>query len=289
MKLIECPVCLEHMRPATRAIAICTNGHLFCHPCGKRVNSSDNDTCPMCRIDAVSLTPNHNLAVNLIDIVSSWIDYQCSHERCDFIVTGRKIIEHEKLCEWKPLTCPKQSCPDKVPYKSFLSNRHSCMQLVEGVDKESVRAWKHLVYFQDLYDFDTHREHISVAFKPALLVPPENEPHDKLCVTALTVTVGGGIIFLLGSLETTEDLSPEIKVKNFTMSVDIHTKLGKIGYTCKVSPLTQGETVNSERHGVFMWRSTLINYLKSVSLHGCHKCPNNTVPHLHLTVKECRA
>lgn len=288
MKLIECPICFEYMRPATKQIAMCDNGHMFCHPCGQKVNNSDNDHCPICRIDEITVIKNHYLAINLIEIVSDWIEYQCKHDKCEVTLRGRKIIDHEKYCEWKPLLCVKKLCTSKVPYKNFLAREHNCLSIVEGADKNSVRVWKFKMNFQDIYNYDTHNEQISARLKPFLMVPPnpESNPHDKLFVSAMTVSLGGGIIFILGSLEPGEDLSKEIKEKHFVMTVTIRTPLGKIGYANKVSPLTEGETVNSEKHGVFMWRSTILHYLQSVTDSGCQKCPTSDMPHMHITVKE---
>jgi hypothetical protein len=285
--LIECPVCLEYLRPGTKSVAVCENGHLFCYPCGKRIEDSEFDHCPLCRNEEITFSPNHYLVTNLIDVVSTLIEYKCGHDKCEEEMMGKELLEHQKRCEWKPLQCPRASCKEKVIYKDFLTNDHSCMRRVKGVDKGSVRSWKYVLPFDTLYNFDNHHEEVTAAFKPTLLVPPENEPHDKLCISA--GTTGNGIIFYLASLETAEDLSPEIKKKMFVLSVHIYGTLGKIGYTGKVTPVTPNETAYADKHGVSMWRTTYISFLKTVFSQGCKECPNEDVPHLHIALYEQRS
>lgn len=288
MKLLECPICFEILRPNTKAVALCSNGHLFCYPCGDTVTKSDNDTCPLCRNRDIGIEVNHCLIVNLIGIVSQWVNYSCNHDRCNVQMLGKAILEHEKTCEWKPLVCPKNECKLKLPYKDFFNGNHPCVIPTKGQTESDCRKWKYIINFDDIYNFDTHNEEISPRFLPNLLLPPndDDENHDKLCISAVKTKASGGILFYLCSLETAEDMSDDIKRKRFSLCVDIRTSVGRIGYSTKVVPSTFGETLNSEKHGVFIWRSSLLNFLKLVTENGCFLCPTNKVPHLHITFKE---
>merc|ERR1719186_2441377 len=51
---LECPVCLEIMRPPVR-IWMCPANHLVCEPCKDRLSVYPGRACPTCQVERVTL------------------------------------------------------------------------------------------------------------------------------------------------------------------------------------------------------------------------------------------
>ena len=108
--VLECVICLEV--PRKEPIYQCENGHLLCVLCNKRVVD-----CPLCKVELRNIRA---LAVEKI--------LQKCPRPCKFQETGCKtqmrqlsLIEHEKLCTFKPELPSRLSNSNKSRVIKYLS------------------------------------------------------------------------------------------------------------------------------------------------------------------------
>lgn len=94
--LYECPVCFKSALPP---IYQCQDGHLVCSRCHPRVNS-----CPTCRGYLGSI---RNLA---LEKLASSLLFPCRYASVGCLITLPPVDKerHEKLCDFRPCSCP---CP----------------------------------------------------------------------------------------------------------------------------------------------------------------------------------
>jgi len=91
---LECPVCLEYMRPP---IMLCANGHKICDICKQKVSN-----CPTCRED---FEYTRNLA---LEDLARQVMYPCKYRSygCTEIFNHDKIARHQATCQYTPQVCP---------------------------------------------------------------------------------------------------------------------------------------------------------------------------------------
>ena len=190
IKLIECPVCLDLVRPGCTTIGACNNGHIVCPHCAVDVRVSESGDeesgneavahrllpkCPVCRSRTFNSTSRSYLAITLVDALTDCTVYRCRHTGCNTSVLGKQIIQHEHNCALKPFVCPRQLCNRKIAYKDVVSQKHDCVALAEPVEScyntESFLRWKRVIEFDEIFSFDTCCENITELFKPIALLP----------------------------------------------------------------------------------------------------------------------
>ena len=127
---LECPVCLEYMRPP---IILCGNGHKICNVCKQKVNS-----CPTCRGQFVR---TRNLA---LEDLARQLMYPCKYRPygCTETFVQDKIVGHQTTCLYSPQVCPFAklaigTCSWTGSYKDIkahLKENHfeGCCEYVEG-------------------------------------------------------------------------------------------------------------------------------------------------------------
>ena len=98
LSVLECPVCMEYMRPPIR---MCVNGHNICNICRPKL-----DVCPTCRKQFVS-TRNVGL-----EKLAQEVKYPCTYRQfgCEEVFAHDKLVEHETRCLYRQLTCPAAIC-----------------------------------------------------------------------------------------------------------------------------------------------------------------------------------
>ncbi|KAF2881749.1 hypothetical protein ILUMI_24446 [Ignelater luminosus] len=86
LKGLECPVCLDYMRPPVK---VCLSGHSICKYCRPKLNE-----CPMCRRP---FTTVRNLS---LESISNKIHYKCmnANKECEFSDVLENICNHEENC-----------------------------------------------------------------------------------------------------------------------------------------------------------------------------------------------
>ena len=91
---LECPVCMEYMRPP---ITLCVNGHNICNICKQRVQN-----CPTCR---QQLLNTRNVA---LEKVATEMNYPCVYRNygCREIYKLDLICGHQEKCQYIPQACP---------------------------------------------------------------------------------------------------------------------------------------------------------------------------------------
>ena len=90
---LECPVCMEYMRPP---ITLCANGHNFCNICMLKIPH-----CPTCRqqfLDTRNVT---------LEKVATELKYPCVYRKygCWEIYSSDLIGEHHENCRYIPQPC----------------------------------------------------------------------------------------------------------------------------------------------------------------------------------------
>ena len=127
---LECPVCLEYMRPP---IPLCANGHKVCRNCRPKVNR-----CPTCGDQFVDI---RNLA---LEVLATQVMYPCKYRShgCTETFNHDKIVGHQETCRYIPQVCPVAKlaigkCSWTGSYndiKGHLKENHleKCCEYVEG-------------------------------------------------------------------------------------------------------------------------------------------------------------
>ena len=180
--LLDCPVCMDVIRPGTSTIGLCDNGHILCEKCSGMIcdKITKKGSCPSCRSTEMKQVTRNFLAFSFIEAVSNCTNYKCKYETCNTTRPGDEILGHEKFCPEKPLGCPKRGCKVSIPYYGFLNKQHSCLNLIRPEPKmlkandSIINTWKFIINLQDIFSFDTSSEKVAKTFKPFLLLPTKN-------------------------------------------------------------------------------------------------------------------
>ena len=91
---MECPVCMEYMRPP---IILCANGHNICNNCKQRVPH-----CPTCRQQFLN---TRNVA---LEKAATELKYPCTYRDygCREMYKLDLIGRHQEKCQYVPQPCP---------------------------------------------------------------------------------------------------------------------------------------------------------------------------------------
>ena len=102
LSVLECPVCMEYMRPP---IILCVNGHNICNICRPKL-----DDCPTCRKRFLS-TRNVGL-----EKLAQEVKYPCTYLKfgCNEVFAHNKLVEHQAACRYGQLTCPAAKCSSGI-------------------------------------------------------------------------------------------------------------------------------------------------------------------------------
>jgi hypothetical protein len=286
-KLIECPVCLEIMRPGTKTVGMCQFGHVVCCNCYEQVITDEAQTCPLCRSDTLNFHTCHYLATNLIEIVTSVTVFVCQHPDCTVELLGKGMLSHEKECAYKLLDCPKLYCKKKAPYFQYLAGQHRCLNQVFPNTANS-KKWQTTIDFRHIYSVDTINPRVSPAFKPLLLLPPAEDsttPHRKIYVGACQSNLG--MWLYVSSFENEKDISQELKHKKFDMLAEVYTYAGRISLIAKVPFLLPSDVKPNQASmdGLHLGLNNIINFVEMTTVKACTKCDQQVI-HMHLTIEE---
>jgi len=127
---LECPVCLEYLKPP---ILLCANGHKICRICRQKVTK-----CPTCKDHFVD---TRNLA---LEDLARQVIYPCKYRSygCTDTFSHDNIVGHQAKCRYIPQVCPVAKlaigkCSWTGSYddiKGHLEENHLevCCEYVEG-------------------------------------------------------------------------------------------------------------------------------------------------------------
>jgi len=107
-KSVECPVCIEV--PRKGPIFTCPNGHLVCQKCKR-------ESCPTCR-EAMG----DNKSLLAIAVIEN-ILHDCKFTECEEKLSLNQIVEHEKVCKQRVVSCPYELvCVQRVPLTKLIAH-----------------------------------------------------------------------------------------------------------------------------------------------------------------------
>ena len=112
--LTEKIVCISCKRiPNKSPFLVCETGHICCLDCKLT-------TCPLC---LVKLQPDNSV---LIELILRVIPHQCQYLECNGLFSRDKLIDHERQCEYRTVSCPNKKCGVSTPLSSIISHLNTC-------------------------------------------------------------------------------------------------------------------------------------------------------------------
>lgn len=144
-----CPICFDVYEEATTA---CASGHTFCKPCLERGggnSSSNNDKCPTCRADRMSL-PNRPLRgmieglrvhcgegkckdggapdkkMRLASGDANDMDENENLSSCEWTGKLGQLDDHKKACPFASIRCPEICCGKRFRRMDLEQHRKEC-------------------------------------------------------------------------------------------------------------------------------------------------------------------
>ena len=112
--LTEKIVCISCKRiPNKSPFLVCETGHICCLDCKWT-------TCPVC---LVKLQPDNSV---LIELILRVIPHQCQYLECNGLFSRDKLIDHERQCEYRTVSCPNKKCGVSTPLSSIISHLNTC-------------------------------------------------------------------------------------------------------------------------------------------------------------------
>jgi hypothetical protein len=291
-KLIECPVCLEILRPGTTSLGTCPRGHIVCLDCTCTLLRNPVHKCPVCRSEKLEIVPHNYFAINVIDALTETTYYTCCYPECNENMLGSVLLAHQKNCTDRPMQCPKESCKVSVPYRSFVNGTHPCFTLVEAQKKvldcgrSFPTVWEFKINLADIFSFDSCLESISDSFSPVLLLPecaslllkketesagsnPKDlkaaedrqlQHHYKMCFAA---EVKKGLMFYIKMLDGKTNL--RWQKKQFTVSAHVYTFAGKMGHCAKISPVFCSTEIGRHDQALYLSHGDMYRFAELTS------------------------
>lgn len=282
-KILECPVCMDVPRPGTIEIGLCHNGHIACLECTRTILSQDK-RCIICRQPGFQIVRGFSIAIKTIQLVANHLYYVCTYSHCRESMLGNVLLQHEKMCRYKPIGCPKMECNVNAPIDFFLEDRHNaCVKTIKR--QLPLPGWHFVLDMDMVYCFDTNIARVSDLFCPIILTGKccrgEIESHAFVNM----ISRQGSIVVYAGWLNNYNDVDDTIQNIRIDLSVFIHSASGKIGQFASKKPLFQGETIKNNSEGVSIARNTLYNWAEWSNRTICPECPdNNYKPHIHVQI-----
>jgi hypothetical protein len=282
-KLLECPCCYDIPFPGTNSTGLCENGHIVCTRCAQQV-LRQSASCPMCRDLKFYIVRGHCLTIKVINILTNHMIYTCKHANCLQAMTGNLLLQHQRLCQFKPLICPAANCGFISPISDFLSGEHpECLDIVQR--DHVLEGWHLTINIDQAYCFDTNIARVNESYKPSLLVGRWNDGQFDSHAYINMANKHGNVIVFPGWLNKYHHMDDSLKNLKINMSVFIYSISGVIGQFVAKRPLYQGNQVTQINDGVCLHRQTLFNWSEWSSSVICPECPGNVqTPHFHVKV-----
>ncbi|KAJ3657040.1 hypothetical protein Zmor_016075 [Zophobas morio] len=96
---MQCPVCLDILRPPVR---LCQNGHATCDDCHNKIDRTWHTTrCPLCRGD---FRPD---PCPVKEQLYYSMKVSCKFDGCKVKGYGREVVRHERRCILREVRCSK--------------------------------------------------------------------------------------------------------------------------------------------------------------------------------------
>lgn len=245
---LECPVCMEYMRPP---ITLCGNSHNICNTCKPKV-----EQCPTCTEPFTSM---RNLT---LEKLAEEVKYPCTYRKygCRETYNFNAIGEHQDSCQYAPQICPVTKIETETcgwsgnfsEMKKHLGEAHennclpvSCLQPIFLSDVDDSKVSFRFLFYDDEIFFCRFRIKDDL-FRGVVnyVGPAQKEPKYRYKIK-------------LFNEETQEVVSFRLALKNFT--------------ECDVDPLDSGNCVTVHRDLINGFRNkqgevvTWINLLRAES------------------------
>lgn len=311
-RLLECPVCLEVMRPQMKTVGCCFNGHVICPRCAKEMAKNNTvvgtkPSCPCCRSRTLDTFSRNIFVVSVLDALSRASLYKCQYKNCPIKMSGVNITYHEANCHLKPYQCPRQGCKEMVIFPDIAARAHACLKLAHPMHtKADEMVWNLVLDLCDIFSLDTSHAKVSSAFCPRILLPfdldcdiglpgPPLELERisematfkyKLYLSALVMRDRGGIMLYVSCLDSKEDVPEGLVRSSFVISGHARLLSGDIGAASHVHPVVAGTVLDSHAQGLFLTRGDLAHYITAMSRNMCRTCGSASGYHLHVQVRE---
>ena len=119
---LECPVCYKI--PTSTPIFQCDQGHIHCKLCHPKLQF-----CPICRIH---LAETRAL---LAEKLLARLTMKCSNDHCNEMLIGEKMVEHEKVCQFRSVRCPVLICRLEFPVQNIMAHIRTAHDIVRLNDE----------------------------------------------------------------------------------------------------------------------------------------------------------
>lgn len=279
-KVLECVCCYEEPRPDTSTVGLCVNGHVTCEPCGTNLIETSKP-CPICRQD-FSVTRGNKIVSTILENVSQHMMYHCKHDHCTTRLSGDAILQHEKECSHKPISCPRNNCQFRGGIYRFLEGMHKCVTVCRV--SEPTNSWRFALNINLVYSVDYNLAKISDKFKPVVL--KGSADGFQSCAYINIASKNDAILIYSGWLNQKSHMSEEHQNVRVEISAYVNTKAGKIGNFVSQYPKYEEEHVRDDDDGIVLSRETLFNWSDWAYLHECQECEGKSKrSHMHIEVK----
>ncbi len=139
---LECPVC--KVIPRTIPIYQCVQGHIHCKSCHPKLQH-----CPLCR-SAIG-----NIRALMTEKVIAKLPRKCIYQEHGFgcrqsELLPQKMLEHEKVCQYRPIRCVKPSCHSTFPRCMTLKHLERKHPEVDRTSRSSIAAFAQYALHQKL-------------------------------------------------------------------------------------------------------------------------------------------
>ncbi|CAH0549511.1 unnamed protein product [Brassicogethes aeneus] len=166
LKLLECPVCMNTMRPP---IYNCTNGHSICIICKELTNE-----CPTCKEGWTSSR------CYFIENLTSKIKYPCKYSKlgCNEIDIDRQLKKHEETCPSHNYQCP-MNCSKTGNYEfieEHLMTEHEDAEFTEEIEYNISchEKLKWMLFDMNFFRISYYSMHFNVYWAVELVCSNEN-------------------------------------------------------------------------------------------------------------------
>lgn len=171
---LECPVCKTI--PRTIPIYQCVQGHSHCKACHPKLQH-----CPVCR-SAIG-----NIRALMTEKVIAKLPRTCKNYKIgcrQSELIPRKMLEHEKVCQYRPIECVKPNCTSKFPMFMTLAHLARKHPEVDRTSRSSIAAFAQFALHQRLlHSYSMKDRFMFVRFLPTWKqeLEPIEQPIQELC------------------------------------------------------------------------------------------------------------
>eukprot|EP00124_Ichthyophonus_hoferi_P002681 Ihof_evm6s193 gene=Ihof_evmTU6s193 len=138
--MLNCSICLS--QPEAEVYQ-CSNGHLLCTDCHKRVGAEDSCACPTCRVRMSRNNPTRNYVA---EKARDQLPASCENKGCNDALTVATIVLHQTTqCPFRPSKCQyyRIGCDWSGVYSDLTKHESACkFSSMSGEDILPLVVWR---------------------------------------------------------------------------------------------------------------------------------------------------